>query len=117
MVSRSHPIDVSNSPELLRLAEEVEASHEPRLLRRGNRVLALVVPMSEANSHLRPTEEELPAFRSATGGQADIAMDDLLAVVHRTAGMLESGQIPSSIEEETEAFERAIAEENVLPDR
>ena len=38
-------MDVSDNLELLRLAEEVDATHEPRLLRRGDRVLALIIPL------------------------------------------------------------------------
>ena len=78
MVSKPRPIDVSNWPEVLRLAEEVKATHEPRLLRRGDHALALIVPVSEDVPHRRPTEEELEAFRSAAGGWADMDTDQLL---------------------------------------
>ena len=34
MTADTTPLDISNNPELLRLAEEVEATHTPRLLKR-----------------------------------------------------------------------------------
>ena len=38
-------IDVTDSPELLHLAEEVSQTREPRMLRRGNQELALLLPI------------------------------------------------------------------------
>ena len=40
--------DVSNTPELLRLAEEVQRTQEPRILVSQAQVLAVVVPISRA---------------------------------------------------------------------
>lgn len=77
MVSKPRPIDVSNNPEVLRLAEEVEATLEPRLLRRGDHALALIVPLSDEGTR-RPTEEDRKAFHSAAGGWADMDTDQLL---------------------------------------
>ncbi len=38
------PIDISNDPELLKLAEEVHTTHEPRILRRDDEDLAVLMP-------------------------------------------------------------------------
>jgi hypothetical protein len=63
MTDRARAVDVSNNPDLLRIAEEVLASRQPRLLRRENEDLALVVPISLAATHgARPDwEQELDA--------------------------------------------------------
>ena len=37
-------IDISHNPELLKLAEEVQASQEPRVLTRGQERLAIIAP-------------------------------------------------------------------------
>jgi len=38
------PIDVTNIPELVRIAEEVEATKKSRELRRANKTLAVLMP-------------------------------------------------------------------------
>jgi len=45
------PIDITNIPELVRIAEEVEASKKPRLLKRDNMPLALLTPVEQKPSH------------------------------------------------------------------
>jgi hypothetical protein len=76
-------LDVTSIPELLRLAEEVEASGEPYVLRRDREDLAVVVPVS--NSDRRPrrprakTREDLEAFRSAAGSWRGFDVDRFLA--------------------------------------
>lgn len=49
------PIDVTNDPELLRLAEEVRHSGRPRLLRRGGEDLAILSPVGRVTR--RPTRK------------------------------------------------------------
>jgi hypothetical protein len=116
MVNRPRPIDVSDSPEVLRLAEEVEATNEPRLLRRGDRALALIVPLPEESTPPRPNEES-SADGSAAGGWEQMDTEEPLAIVQRTAGMLRADLGPFTIEEETEAFEVGVALENAPPER
>ena len=41
------PIDISKMPDLLDLVEEVEATKKPRELRRDNKPVALLTPISE----------------------------------------------------------------------
>jgi hypothetical protein len=41
------PIEISNNPELLRLAEEVEATNKSRLLKRDNVPVALLTPVKK----------------------------------------------------------------------
>lgn len=78
--------DLSTSPELLRLAEEVHASGKPRTLRRDGEVLAVLLPYSGGRS--RPlTRRELSArsiedFRAAAGSWSDVDVDQLLAGIY-----------------------------------
>ena len=48
----THPItiDISDRPELLRIAEEVEATQKPRLLKRDNAPIALLTPVKKKQS-------------------------------------------------------------------
>jgi len=41
------PLDISNSPELLRLAEEVAITKKPRRLTRKNKTLAILTPVAQ----------------------------------------------------------------------
>ena len=45
MAKESKTIDVSNMPEALKIAEEVSATNEPRILRRNSEELAVVMPL------------------------------------------------------------------------
>jgi hypothetical protein len=44
------PIVISNNPQLLRLAEEVEATNKPRLLKRDDTSIALLTPVNKKPS-------------------------------------------------------------------
>ena len=48
MARELRPIDVSDQPELRRVAEEVYATREPRVLRRDNEDLAILRPAAKA---------------------------------------------------------------------
>lgn len=48
MVRELKSLDVTDAPELLRLAEEVRRTGEPRVLRRGAEDLAVLVPAAPA---------------------------------------------------------------------
>jgi hypothetical protein len=64
-------VDISNSPELLRLVEEVESSGESVVLRRANKDVAV---LSSSPRPLRPrgklarTKADHDAFLSSAGG-------------------------------------------------
>ena len=61
------PIDISNDPELLKLAEEVHSSHTPRILRRNDEELTLLVPVKPSASARRRQRKiwKLSAFTRA----------------------------------------------------
>lgn len=85
MDRRIKRIDVSGVPELLRIAEEVRNTREPRLLRRDSEDLAVVMPVKRAlGSRTRKvkTKADYEAFRSAAGGWKDVDTDRLIADIY-----------------------------------
>jgi hypothetical protein len=71
MAERMKIIDVSETPELLRLAEEVDRSYEPYILRREGKDLAEVRPVggsvAKQRSGRTKTAADYEAFRRAAG--------------------------------------------------
>jgi hypothetical protein len=81
MAEHTKSVDISMSPDLLRLAEEVHSSNEPRMLTRDHEQLAVVMPVSVRPAKRRrkaPSAEDLEAFRSAAGGWKGIVDVDKL---------------------------------------
>ena len=73
-MSHPIPIDISNIPELVRIAEEVEATKTPRELIRENKPVALITPMTGAKKIKKQkakTKADYEAFKSAAGGWKD----------------------------------------------
>ena len=50
MTADPTPIDISNHPDLLRLAEEVEATKKPRELKRDRKTVAILIPVGTART-------------------------------------------------------------------
>ena len=78
-------VDISDAPELLRLAEEVRASREPRLLRRNGEDLAVLTPLAHAprRRHTRTkTSADLETFRSSAGSWENVDTDRLIADIY-----------------------------------
>src|SRR5437867_11082222 len=70
VVREARPIDISDVPELLRLAEEVRKTRAPRLLRRDGEdvaVLVPVVPTRPRRTARLKTEADDDAFLSSLG--------------------------------------------------
>lgn len=88
MAEHAKPIDISDIPELLQLAEEVHRSHEPRVLRRNTEDLAMVVPLpgtKKADRHARAkTEADIEAFHAAAGSWVDVDTDKLIENIYAT---------------------------------
>ena len=62
-------------PELARIVEEVEATKKPRELRRENKPVALITPVTgakKARKHRAKTKADYEAFKSAAGGWKDL---------------------------------------------
>ncbi len=68
MACELKPIDISNIPELVRLAEEVRQSDQARLLRRDQEDIAVLMPVRRAakrSPKRAKTRADYEAFRSA----------------------------------------------------
>ena len=92
MAEQPESIDITNVPEILRLAEEVHRAGEPRILRSNGQELALVAPLPQSKKRRRGrvlSESDYAAFRSAAGGWKDIDTDTLIKNIY------ESRRIPS----------------------
>ncbi len=78
-------IDVTASPELRHIAEEVEATGRERLLVRDGQALARVVPLNRSRRSRSGSSgaRRYEAFRSAAGAWADVDTDRLLADIYR----------------------------------
>jgi hypothetical protein len=88
MASEPLPLDIDDNPELLRLAEEVNATGEPRVLRSHDGELALVTPIAgkqkrRGRNTLPPkTKEQMDAFRSAAGAWKDVDTEAMKAYIY-----------------------------------
>jgi hypothetical protein len=58
------PIDISAMPDLLRIAEEVRDTNQPRLLRRAGEDVAMVTPVKRRSTRARgkPTSADDPLW-------------------------------------------------------
>jgi hypothetical protein len=79
------PTEIADAPEVLRLAEDVRATEEPRLLQRDGEAVAVLLPVALAEAfglHGPRTEADRQAFLSSAGGWRGIVdvekvLDDL----------------------------------------
>ena len=78
------PIDISNDPELLKLAEEVHTTHTPRILRRDDEDLAVLMPVKPKRTRKGKTAKDLEAFRASAGGWKDVDTDKLIADIYES---------------------------------
>jgi hypothetical protein len=74
MAKELTPIDVTDTPDLLRLAEEVRRSGRSRVLRRADEDLAVLSPVAtpaKRGSTRSKTDADREAFLSSAGGWKD----------------------------------------------
>src|SRR5205807_3107264 len=79
------PIDITNIPELARIAEEVEATKTPRELKRENKTVAVIMPVVKKGRTKKgrvKTKADYEAFKSAAGGWKDIDTDKLITNIY-----------------------------------
>lgn len=73
------PIDITHTPEVLRLAEEVAKSGIPRILRKDNEDVAVISPASSTPKRSqrrgRPTYKDDPVWRIVGIADADAPED------------------------------------------
>ena len=80
------PIDISNFPDLLRIAEEVKATKTPRILKRESEPVAMLMPVGTAvkpETKPKPTKADYEASLAAIGSWRDLDSDALIAHVYR----------------------------------
>ena len=84
MTNELAPIDISNVPDLMRLAEEVAASGKPRVLRREDVDIAILMPVAAVRQRkVRvKTEADYEAFRAAAGSWEDVDTDRLIEDIY-----------------------------------
>jgi hypothetical protein len=78
-------IDISNNPELIRLAEEVAATKKPRKLTRDSKTVAILMPAGTAVKPKKKgekTQADYEAFRSAAGSWNDVDTDTFLKHIY-----------------------------------
>ncbi len=72
----THPIsiDITHMHDLVKIAEEVEATKTPRELRRENKTVAVIMPARSATARKKreKTKADYDAFKSAAGGWKDL---------------------------------------------
>jgi hypothetical protein len=75
------PLDISNIPELVRIAEEVRDTNSPRVLKRDSEDLAVLVPVRARRRRVgrTPIKSDHEAFLSAAGSWKDADVDKFLA--------------------------------------
>jgi len=100
MITESQPLDITNEPQLSRLAEEVRKAKRPQVWRRGNEDVAMLVPLSHAVPTPMPENPALTAL---------LAKLPKNSVVARTAGALHTDQPFPGYDEEREAAAAAMA--------
>ena len=86
MANELAPIDISSMPDLARLADEVRSTKKPRVLRRNNEDIALLVPATPATR--RRTKTVSPAddvaFLASAGSWKDVDTDALLTDIYES---------------------------------
>jgi hypothetical protein len=78
------PIDITNMPDLVRIAEEVEATKTPRELVRENKPLAVIMPARKAPAKKKGAKPkaDYEAFRAAFGSWKDVDTENLLKNIY-----------------------------------
>ncbi len=73
-MSQPTPIDIANMPELVRIAEEVEATNKPRVLKRDNTPLAILTPVKKKQSD-QARSKAIKEALALTGAWKDLPSD------------------------------------------
>jgi hypothetical protein len=113
MGAKPQPLDVSDLPDLLRIAEEVHDSRQPRVLRRRGENLAVLIPIPATAERTpaasaSPEQESLdaPDDPSEYDPWADYDPDRVRAALHRARGSLAGLDVETFLAELREAREQ-----------
>jgi hypothetical protein len=113
MTNELAPIDITQTPELAWLVEEVEATGKRRRFTRGTRTIAVVEPAEPAV----PAEAAAPADEHAVLAELDRRLRQGMNIAEATAGILQPyatgsrRSIQETIRAEKEAFVQGVADE------
>lgn len=69
--SHPTPIDISNMPDLARLAEEVEATQMPRILKRHKKTVAILMPVEPTSAEKKKQAIEVTLALAGAWGDRD----------------------------------------------
>jgi DNA mismatch repair protein MutH len=75
-MSQLTPIDITNMPDLVRIAEEVEATNRPRLLKRDKTPIAMLTPLTPKQSAKAKSKAVQDALALA-GAWKDLPADQM----------------------------------------
>ncbi len=80
MANEREIIDITDSPELRMLADQIQRLNEPRILRENDEDIALIVPVSHTARVMGRARsgEDHNAFLSSVGGWRDLVDTDQL---------------------------------------
>lgn len=100
MAKELTPLDISDQPDLLRLAQEVQATRQPRLLQRDGEELAILIPVTHARR---------PSSLAASRARAAAAVARSKAGIRASAGSWKDLDV--------EAFKTYVRERRTMPGR
>jgi hypothetical protein len=72
MQKETKTVDITNIPDLLRLAEEVKTTRTSRVLKRGDEPVAMLTPMESSSASAAPNVRLLELFDRVAGSLADV---------------------------------------------
>ena len=75
-MSQPTPIDITNMPDLVRIAEEVEATNKPRVLKRDNTPIAILTPVKKNHANQAKSKAVQEALALA-GAWRDLPSDQM----------------------------------------
>jgi hypothetical protein len=76
-MSQPTPLDITNIPELVRIAEEVDATNKPRVLKRDNTPLAILTPVTKKQS-AQAKRQAIEETLALAGTWSDLDFDEML---------------------------------------
>ena len=86
MSGHARAIDIATSPELQRLAEQVEQTRMPVELRRDDEVLAVVRPAPARRPKRAPKQSASEAFASSFGGLKGLVDSKTFKEIYESRG-------------------------------
>ena len=76
-MSQPTPLDITNIPDLVRIAEEVEATNKPRVLKRDNTPIAILTPLNRKQS-ARAKQKAIKETLALAGAWSDLDFEEML---------------------------------------